>query len=88
MAFRFDRIGDDVVTGDAHLAVAGRMNPRQRAKGGRFPRAVRTDQSENMTGVGGERELADGNECVVALRQVDDFDGWHKFRFRARRTEG
>ena len=61
-SLRRDRVGDDVMTVDRDAAGRGSQNAGERTQRGRLPRAVRTDQSDDLAAGGRERKVVDGRK--------------------------
>ncbi len=62
--------GGEVVPGDADGAARGREDAAQAAQRARLAGAVGADQAEHLAGGDLEREVVDGGEAAVALRQA------------------
>ena len=71
---RTDRVADDVVPADLDDACAGGVDADHAAQRGRLAGAIRPDEADNLSCSHGEREVADGDDLVVPLRQAADRD--------------
>src|SRR5262245_49736517 len=71
---RPQRFGDDVVAGDAHVAVTGGKNAGQDAHGGALAGAVGAEEADDLTRRHLERHVFNGGEGPEALGELLGLD--------------
>src|SRR6202011_5003652 len=74
LAFRRDRIGEDVDAADLHRAARGAENAGDDAKRRRLSRAVRPEESEQLAARDDEIDAVHGGERPVTLYQIGNPD--------------
>ena len=68
------RLGRDVVTAHGGAARSRRQQTAQDANGGRLPRPVGSQKTENLAARDVDRNIVDGDEIAEALDQVLDMN--------------
>ena len=73
VAADFHRIGEDVEAGDLGGAGGGGHEAGEDAHGGGLAGAVGAEETENFAFIYGERNVIDGGDRAVGLRQILNF---------------